>query len=67
MLRITVVRLLAGIVNRYNLISKQKMFPPAACAAAGIRLQASGFRKKERTGGMSSDPYPMPCGLVLVD
>jgi len=47
MLRITVVRLLAGIVNRYNLISKQKMFLRGVPGRrAGIRLQASGFRKK---------------------
>jgi hypothetical protein len=33
MLRIAIVRLLADIVNRYTLISKQKMYPAAAGAA----------------------------------
>jgi hypothetical protein len=57
MLRITVVRLLAGIVYRYNLISKQKMFLPAA--GAGFRHRASGFRlqEKERIERNSPDPF----------
>jgi len=42
-----------GIVNRTTPISKQKMFPPAACAAAGIRIQASGFRNKKGSKGFS--------------
>jgi hypothetical protein len=47
MLRITVVRLLADIVNRYTLISKQKMYPAAAGAAAGYRVKGTGFREKQ--------------------
>jgi hypothetical protein len=49
MLRITVVRLLAGIVNRTNLISKQKMYPRGGEPLAwhGTRHQAAGFRKEE--------------------
>ena len=62
MLRITVVRFLAGIVNRTTLISKQKMYLPAA--GAGHR-QASGFRKKERIEGMSPDPIFLSSSLSL--
>ena len=46
-LRIIVVRLRADIVNRYTLISKQKMFP--------LRRQASGFRTPE----IKSPSFPL--------
>jgi hypothetical protein len=45
MYRITLVRLLADILNRYTLISKQKVFLPAS--AAGYRVKGSGFRVKK--------------------
>jgi hypothetical protein len=47
MFLITVVLFLADIVNRYTLISKQKMFPRQQPQASGIGHQASGFRKKK--------------------
>ena len=42
MFRITVVRFLSGIVNRTNLISKQKMYPRGGRSAAGYRVKGSG-------------------------
>jgi hypothetical protein len=73
MLRITIVRLLADIVNRCTLISKQKMYPPAAGAAVQ-RVSGLGFRVSERLKKDQGDlpqsfprffyffPYPLSPG-----
>jgi hypothetical protein len=60
MLRITIVRLLADIVNRCTLISKQKMYPPAAGAAVvSDQWLVSSERRRQETETIHIEKSPL--------
>ena len=66
MLRITVVRFLAGIVNRTNPISKQKMYPRGVRRAAAAGSQASGISERRKATEQENPPRSLFLILILI-